>query len=186
MPAHRDPCFPPAQYLMSRVRIPSSPARSIIRNTGWERRQRVNTAEVQDTDFRAVQNLSNIMNSSSHEKARLVPCFRERLNGFKKHIQCAIAFAQVKRKYLIMFVFSFFLQILAWKKEKKWGFFFDDMISPYDNAHIYFFSSEDSQCKYSLFSDFRKYYIDFLGEAKSPRTDLDIMARLIHGRLRPL
>ena len=57
----------------------------------------------------------------------------------KKHIQCAIAFAQVKRKYLIMFVFSFFLQILAWKKEKKWGFFFDDMISPYDNAHIYFF-----------------------------------------------
>lgn len=49
------PHVPLALYLMSRVRIPSSSARSIIRNIGWKRRQRVNTAEIQDIDYRILQ-----------------------------------------------------------------------------------------------------------------------------------
>lgn len=35
------------------------------------------------------------------------------------------------------------------------------------NTHIYFLS-EGTQTKYSFLSDFRKYYIDFLGKQRAP------------------
>ena len=139
---------------MSRVWIPSSSARSIIRNTGWKRRQSKHSRDP-DTDHRALQFVQYNEFLKSWE---IKTCC-----GLSRYILChLICMSRTKAFYQVTLFLS--VQILAFFFFlKKRAFCFASIIIP-----TFIPSSEGTQTKQSFLSDFRKYYIDFLGKQRAP------------------